>query len=469
MARSKDRVASSVLILVSLFSVTNCDSKVSLANVIGRVSNRQSDVRTNLRSIRQLAIQSGIIVPRNESSSTITLAQDQANEDTWSNPNVNEAVHSQEDRKKGESSNSIIASGEISRGLDKQADEDYSSIEEQTEEEQEAVKEGYGGYNKKKKKKRLGWKKHAKKLIPIGLGIMFMKMLALHFILKQLALGTALSLFLSKKSLILSALIAMRLLFSQQHAGEKSSEGNKLEVVHIPIRKGSGFHKKFQLQQLKAKGKYPIKPTAASKPSTTTKKPHVFSHYSNEIKHPHQQMEDFGGKYVPLSYAPQQQSFFSSSFDTSTPSSYFSAFDASTSSSYFSSFDSSTPSSYLDGIENNVEGANSYYNYNSHDDQQQFFRRDGYDDGWSGWNPGADKEPFNGIYGGEAMNQNLSSYDMGMNGPSGSGSVNGSMGPVYNRGGYDPFQGGRSFSAGSGVLNLNRIMSLHQLRQRRKK
>lgn len=98
--------------------------------------------------------------------------------------------------------------------------------------ENDSYESGKKGRGKKKNKKN----KKMKKFRPILFGLAGMKMLLYHLILKKMAFFTFLSFLLSKISFILASLVALKQFFHTptQH---RSHEGNKLEVVHIPIRK----------------------------------------------------------------------------------------------------------------------------------------------------------------------------------------------------------------------------------------
>ncbi|KAL9694187.1 hypothetical protein quinque_013472 [Culex quinquefasciatus] len=325
------------------------------------------DVRTNLRSIRELAIQSGLMVPKNETTTTMTpptttslpssapaLHDHQLLELRRIDPSRKEQATAMMGRKKGQgggSNNNIVVTDGGGGGHGGGSYHVYS------EESGEGGKKGKKGRKKrnKRKKHRKGWKKHMKKAVPIGLGILALKALLLHFVLKKLVLATGLSLLLSKKSLLVSALIALKLMFQHPHSSDKS-ESSKLEVVHIPIRKETGFHKKIQLQKVKVKPQFKIKKL------TTTKKP-GYGPYA--IKHTHQQMEDFGGKYIPLGYESQQHNYY----DITTP----------------------PPSTYVDQLPET--GEDNFFDVND----LQFARRDGWD-GWTGWNRGENGDPYGGAF-----------------------------------------------------------------------
>lgn len=104
---------------------------------------------------------------------------------------------------------------------------------EEEEDDYEPVKRGKGKKGKKGKKK--GGKKIMKKIRPMLIGIAVMKMLMYHLLMKKMAFSTFLSFLLSKAAFILASLVAFKQFFHTptQH---RSTESNKLEVVHIPIR-----------------------------------------------------------------------------------------------------------------------------------------------------------------------------------------------------------------------------------------
>uniref|UniRef100_A0A182LSW4 Uncharacterized protein n=1 Tax=Anopheles culicifacies TaxID=139723 RepID=A0A182LSW4_9DIPT len=345
-------------------SVKGDVGSVSYLDVLRRITNlRGDDIRKNLRSLRQLAIQHGLI-RRSDVNDPVARAssEEQSSEgeelSAESEPGQN-ATAIAEGRKKGGgggSNNNIVVTG----GGGGHDDGSYSiSIEEG------GHKKGKKGKKDKKhrKHKRKGWKKHMKKAVPIGMGILALKAILLHFILKKLMLATALSLLLSKKSLLVSSLIALKLLLQQPHSNDKS-ESSKLEVVHIPIRKEAGFHKKHQQQQVPS-GKMKL-PSIGNSATSTTKAPvssslSLFDPYvgstPHHIQHTHQQMADFGGKYIPLGYESNRFHF------DATPSG--------------PTFGDSGLSS-VQNVEQFFDDA----------DELQFDRQDNGWDGWSGWNRG---------------------------------------------------------------------------------
>ena len=110
------------------------------------------------------------------------------------------------------------------------------AIEEYYEEE-----EDYDGGHKQKRgkkgrKKGKGKKKIFKKMKPFIIGLAGLKLVLSHLLLKKFALLSILSFLLSKVSFILATLVALKQFFHAptQH---RSTDSNKLEVVHIPIRK----------------------------------------------------------------------------------------------------------------------------------------------------------------------------------------------------------------------------------------
>lgn len=102
-------------------------------------------------------------------------------------------------------------------------------------EEEDSSHHGKGKKGKKAKKKNKKFKK-LKKMAPIFIGLGGLKLLLYHMLLKKMALFSFLSFLLSKVSFILASLVALKQFFytPTQH---RSSDSNKLEVVHIPIRK----------------------------------------------------------------------------------------------------------------------------------------------------------------------------------------------------------------------------------------
>lgn len=95
---------------------------------------------------------------------------------------------------------------------------------------------GKKGRGKKGRKKGGKVKKTFKKMKPILFGLGGMKLLLYHLALKKMAFFTFLSFLLSKISFILASLVALKQFFHTptQH---RAADSNKLEVVHIPIRK----------------------------------------------------------------------------------------------------------------------------------------------------------------------------------------------------------------------------------------
>ncbi|XP_049278089.1 uncharacterized protein LOC125761208 isoform X2 [Anopheles funestus] len=336
---------------------------VTYLDVLRRITNlRGEDIRKNLRSLRQLAIQHGLIKRSDVYEPTARVSNEEQSSEgeessLESEPGQDDTAIA-EGRKKGGgggSNNNIVVAG----GGGGHDDGSYSiSIEEGGHKKGKKGKKG----KKHRKHKRKGWKKHMKKAVPIGMGILALKALLLHFILKKLVMATALSLLLSKKSLLVSSLIALKLLLQQPHSNDKS-ESSKLEVVHIPIRKEAGFHKKHQQQQVPS-GKMKL-PSIGTSPPSTTKAPSsslsLFDPYvgstPHQIQHTHQQMADFGGKYIPLGYETNHFHF-----------------DA-------------TPSgpTFGDSGLNSVQNVEQFFD---DADELQFDRQDNGWDGWSGWNRG---------------------------------------------------------------------------------
>ncbi|XP_058459516.1 uncharacterized protein LOC131435511 [Malaya genurostris] len=338
---SRSEGALAALVLLSVLSAIN-GGIVSYLDVLNRVSNVKSDLRTNLRTIRELAIQNGMIKQTNGSATSGSSSRGQLLMGIGDKPDSLPTVLG-EGRKKEDSNDGIVkADGDEGDFVDFDLGESNENLD--------PAKKGRG---RRKRLKRRGWRKAMKKALPIILVIMALKAVMLHFVLKALVLATGLSLLLSKKSLLVSLLIALKLMVSHPHSSDKS-ESNKLEVVHIPIRKETGFNKKIQLAKVRTKGKIKI--------IVTTPKPPGYKHYStgHQIKHTHQQMADFGGKYIPLGYETNNYLF-----DVTTP----------------------TPS-YLDALPETTDHDN-YFDVND----LQFARRDGWD-GWTGWNRGDNGDPY---------------------------------------------------------------------------
>uniref|UniRef100_A0A182VS87 Uncharacterized protein n=1 Tax=Anopheles minimus TaxID=112268 RepID=A0A182VS87_9DIPT len=337
---------------------------VSYLDVLRRITNlRGEDIRKNLRSLRLLAIEHGLI-KRSDVNDPVARASNEeqsseGEESSLESEPGQDVTAIAEGRKKGGgggSNNNIVVAG----GGGGHDDGSYSiSIEDGGHKKGKKGKKG----KKHRKHKRKGWKKHMKKAVPIGVGILALKAILLHFILKKLVMATALSLLLSKKSLLVSSLIALKLLLQQPHSNDKS-ESSKLEVVHIPIRKEAGFHKKHQQQQVPS-GKMKLPPIGTSAPSTTkspiTSSLSLFDPYvsskPHQIQHTHQQMADFGGKYIPLGYETNHFHF-----------------DA-------------TPSgpTFGDSGLNSVQNVEQFFD---DADELQFDRQDNGWEGWSGWNRG---------------------------------------------------------------------------------
>ncbi|XP_050069870.1 uncharacterized protein LOC126557984 [Anopheles maculipalpis] len=362
-----------VLLLLGAVSLVNGGSNatstksevgsVTYLDVLRRITNlRGDDIRNNLRSLRQLAIKHGLIkrsdVSEPEPRDSAEEQSSEGEESSLESEPGQDLMAIAEGRKKGGgggSNNNIVVAG----GGGGHDDGSYSiSIEDGGNKKGKKGKKG----KKHRKHKRKGWKKHMKKAVPIGMGILALKALLLHFILKKLVLATALSLLLSKKSLLVSSLIALKLLLQQPHSNDKS-ESSKLEVVHIPIRKEAGFHKKHQQQQVPS-GKMKLPPIGTSAPSTTKAPAPSLSLYDpyagssqHQIQHTHQQMADFGGKYIPLGYESNHFHF------DATPS---------------------VPATFGDGL-NSVQNVEQFFD---DADELQFDRQDNGWDGWSGWNRG---------------------------------------------------------------------------------
>ncbi|XP_055525019.1 uncharacterized protein LOC129718348 [Wyeomyia smithii] len=350
MGVSRSTVTISVLLFLSVLSAID-GGIISYLDILRRVSGVRGDIRTNLRTIRKLAVQNGLIKAANESVSPVATPFEPPhpigvyNESNYAVTPVNKG------RKKGDGGNKVVKGGGGDLGDFGFGESPYSLLD------------GTGGVRKKGRRRKhhkiKGWRRHIRKAIPIALAVLALKAMLVHFILKKLALATGLSLLLSAKSLLVSLLIAVKLWVSHPQSHDKS-ESNKLEVVHIPIRKETGFHKKIQLQKVRSKGKSIVK---LEKP---TQKTPSFSQYTSgyPIKHTHQQMEEFGGKYIPLGFESSHYNF-----------------DATT-----------QPTTYLDALPETTDHDN-YFDVND----LQFARREGWD-GWTGWNRGDDSDSYSGAY-----------------------------------------------------------------------
>lgn len=101
---------------------------------------------------------------------------------------------------------------------------------------------GKKGRKGKKRKKNKGGKKIMKHIRPIMYGMGGLKLLIHHFLLKKLAFVSFFTFILSKIAFILSTLVALKQFFHNS-GGHSRAENNKLEVIHIPIKK---FVKKDQ-------------------------------------------------------------------------------------------------------------------------------------------------------------------------------------------------------------------------------
>lgn len=100
-----------------------------------------------------------------------------------------------------------------------------------------------GGRKKGRKKNKVG-KIHYKKLQPYIYAVIGMKLLLYKLLLKKFAFFSVASFILSKISFILASLVALKQFF-QQPSHHRSADNNKLEVVHIPIRKEKTSHKYY--------------------------------------------------------------------------------------------------------------------------------------------------------------------------------------------------------------------------------
>lgn len=107
--------------------------------------------------------------------------------------------------------------------------EEYFEVEDDS----SSSKRGKGKKGRKHKKKG---KKIFKKMQPMLIGLGAMKLIFYHLFLKKLAIVTFFTFLLSKVSFILATLVALKQFFHTptQH---RSHDSDKLEVVHIPIRK----------------------------------------------------------------------------------------------------------------------------------------------------------------------------------------------------------------------------------------
>lgn len=100
------------------------------------------------------------------------------------------------------------------------------------------------GSRKKGRKKNKVGKIHYKKLQPYIYAFIGMKLLLYKLLLKKFALLSVASFFMSKISFVLASLVALKQFFNQP-SHHRSSDSNKLEVVHIPIRKEKKTHKYY--------------------------------------------------------------------------------------------------------------------------------------------------------------------------------------------------------------------------------
>jgi hypothetical protein len=110
----------------------------------------------------------------------------------------------------------------------------------------------YGGYNegysgkKSKKKYRKQKKKGRKKMKHIAMGVFGLKMLYYHFLMKKMFALSLFSAILSKISILLSSLVAIKQLFQPNHQEKQES---KVEVVHIPIHHSKGHEHDYKRVQ----------------------------------------------------------------------------------------------------------------------------------------------------------------------------------------------------------------------------
>lgn len=104
--------------------------------------------------------------------------------------------------------------------------------EEEDDDDHKGGKKGRKGKKKKNKKK----KKILKHIRPVMIGMAALKVLLDHFLLKKLAFFSFFTFILSKISFILATLVALKQFFHNS-GGHSRAENNKLEVIHIPIKK----------------------------------------------------------------------------------------------------------------------------------------------------------------------------------------------------------------------------------------
>lgn len=134
---------------------------------------------------------------------------------------------------------------------------------------------GKKGKKRRKNKKNKTWKR----VTPMLYGAGGLKLLLYHFFIKKMALLSILAFFFSKLSFLTSTLIALKLFFNHQMHHERSAESNKLEVVHVPIKKqnthGSLFpeYERYQADESKLDINTYVVPPPKNQKITTTARP----------------------------------------------------------------------------------------------------------------------------------------------------------------------------------------------------
>lgn len=131
---------------------------------------------------------------------------------------------------------------------------------------------------------------------PIMLGVGALKMILDHFLLKKLAFFSFFSFILSKISFILATLVALKQFFHNS-GGHSRAENNKLEVIHIPIKKFVNKHPSEEWDESK------IIPVTFSKnshvSSSTTASPYFkFSNHDSSSSFISSE-ENFDDEFVP--------------------------------------------------------------------------------------------------------------------------------------------------------------------------
>jgi hypothetical protein len=141
-----------------------------------------------------------------------------------------------------------------------------------------------GGHTKKKgrrgKKGRKKNKIHYKKAKPYIYAFAGMKLLLYHLLLKKFAFFSMASFFLSKISFILASLVALKQFFNTP-THHRSSDSNKVEVVHIPIRKEKKSHKYHQDDDWEESRFIPITFAPDGSVYDTTALPYINYNYGN--------------------------------------------------------------------------------------------------------------------------------------------------------------------------------------------